>query len=109
MLLFVSSPVILVTDAAVLGPKLDGVFLVVEAGKSSYHAVQRARSLLESVHARIMGVIFNRLNLEEAFGKFGYYHSYHIYYHEEGEKRKGEVGWFSSFKKKFRDEGNKSM
>lgn len=97
MVILDSPPVIPVTDASVLGSKLDGVFLVVEAGKSTSEAVKRAKSLLDAAHARIMGVIFNRLRIEDAFGRPGYYYTYYYYYQEKEDGRKEGGGRFSSF------------
>lgn len=57
MLLFDAPPVVAVTDAAVLGAKVDGVLLVVAAGRSRRDHVQRARELLERAHVRIVGAV----------------------------------------------------
>lgn len=57
MLLFDAPPVVAVTDAAVLGSKVDGVLLVVAAGRSRRDHVQRARELLERAHVRVVGAV----------------------------------------------------
>ncbi len=57
VLLFDAPPVVAVTDAAVLGMKVDGVLLVVTAGRTRRDDVQRARELLERVHVRIIGAV----------------------------------------------------
>ena len=59
VVLFGAPPIIAVTDAAVLGTKVDGVLLVVCAGRTRREHAQRARELLERVHVRIVGAVLN--------------------------------------------------
>ncbi len=59
VVLFDAPPIIAVTDAAVLGTKVDGVLLVVCAGRTRREHAQRARELLERVHVRIVGAVLN--------------------------------------------------
>jgi non-specific protein-tyrosine kinase len=70
MVLFDTPPVTAVTDAAVLATKLDGVLLVLKAGKSRRDRAREARRLLEQVKANIIGVVLNNARLE---AKYGYY------------------------------------
>ena len=53
--LFDAPPVIVVTDAVVLGAKVDGVLLVLQAGKSRRDHAERAKALLEQARVRIVG------------------------------------------------------
>jgi capsular exopolysaccharide synthesis family protein len=59
VILFDAPPVVAVTDAAVLGTKVDGVLLVVSAGRTRREHAQRAKELLERVHVRIIGAVLN--------------------------------------------------
>jgi capsular exopolysaccharide synthesis family protein len=59
VVLFNAPPVISVTDAVVLGTKVDGVLLVVSAGRSRRDHAERAKELLERVHVRIVGAVLN--------------------------------------------------
>ena len=61
--LFDSPPMGAVTDAAILGPQVDGVLLVVRAGTSTLHAVSGARKQMDSVSARLLGAILNDADL----------------------------------------------
>jgi non-specific protein-tyrosine kinase len=63
VILFNASPVVAVTDAAVLGTKVDGVLLVVSAGRTRRDHAQRAKDLLERVHVRIVGTVLNNAPL----------------------------------------------
>ncbi len=49
-------PVLGVTDAAVIGARVDGVLLVVNAGKTRRDHAERAKELLERTRVRIVGV-----------------------------------------------------
>jgi non-specific protein-tyrosine kinase len=57
MVLFDTPPVIAVTDAAVLATRVDGVLLVLEAGRTRRERARRAREILEKVKANIIGVV----------------------------------------------------
>jgi non-specific protein-tyrosine kinase len=51
--------VLAVTDAALLGSKLDGVLLVVRSGHTRRDHAARAREALERVHVRIVGAVLS--------------------------------------------------
>ena len=59
IILFDAPPVIAVTDASVLGTKVDGVLLVVAAGRTRRDHAERAKELLERVHVHILGAVLN--------------------------------------------------
>lgn len=65
-------PVIAVTDAAVLSSKVDGVLLVVSAGKTKRENARKAQTQLEKINARIIGVVLNNV---QADGRAQYYYS----------------------------------
>jgi non-specific protein-tyrosine kinase len=48
-----------VTDAAVLSTQVDGVLLVVCAGRTRREHAQRAKELLDRAHVRIIGAVLN--------------------------------------------------
>ena len=57
IVLFDAPPVVTVSDAAVLASRVDGVLLVVNAGRTRREYAQRAKALLEKVHARLVGAV----------------------------------------------------
>lgn len=57
VLIFDAPPVLAVTDAAVLGMKVDGVLLVVAAGRTRREHARQARELLERARVRVVGVV----------------------------------------------------
>jgi non-specific protein-tyrosine kinase len=79
-----SPPVMAVTDAAVLAPRVDGVLLVVKPGITKFMACKQAVDQLERVGANILGVVLNDVEVKRSGYKYayyrGYYYSYHRYY-----------------------------
>ncbi|MEM7035228.1 MAG: polysaccharide biosynthesis tyrosine autokinase [Chloroflexota bacterium] len=69
-------PVLAVTDAAILASRVDGVLLVIEAGKTRRDAIQRAIETLQEARVNIFGGILNQVNKN----KSGYYNNYQGYY-----------------------------
>jgi capsular exopolysaccharide synthesis family protein len=61
MVLLDSPPVLPVTDAAILGSKVDGVVLVHQLGRISRNALRRAKVLLDNVRSSIWGIVLNDL------------------------------------------------
>ncbi|MEI8308222.1 MAG: CpsD/CapB family tyrosine-protein kinase [Chloroflexales bacterium] len=62
-----TSPVVVVTDAAVLAPQVDGVLLVLQAGYTRRDRAREARQILEKVKAHIIGVVLNNARLEGGY------------------------------------------
>ncbi|MCC6327708.1 MAG: polysaccharide biosynthesis tyrosine autokinase, partial [Acidobacteria bacterium] len=72
-----SPPVTSFTDGVLIASMVDGVIMVVHAGKSSRQVVKRAKQLLHDVGARLLGVVLNNVNLRSQDN----YHYYQTYYH----------------------------
>jgi len=66
LVLFDSPPALAVSDAAVLSRRVDGVVLVVSAGKTRREHAARARQVLERAGARLLGVVLNNASVEDA-------------------------------------------
>ncbi len=73
IVLFDAPPVVAVTDAAVLGTKVDGVLLVISAGKTRREHALRAREVLDRVKVRLVGAVLNNAPADQSMG--GYYSS----------------------------------
>jgi capsular exopolysaccharide synthesis family protein len=58
--LFDSSPVLAYADALILSRVIDGVVLVVQAGKTRWEIIRRAQDTLSNVKAPLLGVVLNR-------------------------------------------------
>lgn len=68
-------PILVVTDAAVLGSQTDGVILVVGSGDISPDEGRQAKALLEKAHVDILGVILNKVPQQHQ-GNYYYYYYY---------------------------------
>lgn len=71
-----SPPIASFTDGVLIASMVDGVILVVHAGKSSRQVVRRSRQLLQDIGAKIFGVVLNNVNLR-AQDNYYYYQSYY--------------------------------
>lgn len=86
-----SPPVTALSDAAVLATQTDGVLLVLDAGKTRREVAKRATDALGRVHARVIGVLLNRMPARGA--GYYYYYRYEDYYTVgDGSERKGGAG-----------------
>lgn len=84
VILLDAPPVLPVTDASILANKVDGVILCYEIGRTSRHALIRAKMQLESVEANILGIIMNHTQPQtEAIEVHPYYYKYRYYGKEE--------------------------
>lgn len=70
IILIDAPPVVGVTDAAVLGAKVDGVLLVVSAGKTKRDQAERAKELLEKARVNIVGATLTNAPKEGAVGDY---------------------------------------
>lgn len=69
--LFDTPPVVAVTDAAVLATKVDGVLLVISAGKTRREYARSAVQRLEQINARLVGTVLTNVQMDAGFR--GYY------------------------------------
>jgi capsular exopolysaccharide synthesis family protein len=63
-------PLLAVSDAVVLAPRVDGVMLVLQAGKTRREHAKQARAILEKAKANIVGVVLNGAELTQASGYY---------------------------------------
>ncbi len=83
-----SPPLMNVTDPAILSTLVDGVILVVQAGRSTRDVVRRAKQDLRTVGAKIFGVVLNNVDLKRE----GYYDYYYYRYHSNYTEKDKEPG-----------------
>jgi capsular exopolysaccharide synthesis family protein len=67
-----SPPVLVVTDAQVLSNITDGVVLVVSSGKTEVESAKKAKELLDSAKAKILGVVLNNKKVQDS--QYYYYY-----------------------------------
>jgi capsular exopolysaccharide synthesis family protein len=76
-LLFDLPPMLEISDALVLGAKVDGMVLVVWGDQTSREALKKAREKLDLLKVRTIGVIINNVSLPH----HGYYYYKDVYHH----------------------------
>ena len=70
-----SPPVTVVTDALLIAQHVHGVIVVARSGKTPLPLLVRARELLESVQAPILGTVLNDMSSQEQGYYGGYYYN----------------------------------
>jgi len=86
--IFVDSPPVLpVADATEIAPLMDGIFLIYTVGKIGRGVLKRAKSTLDNVEAKVLGVILNQVK-PEAGPEYFRYHTHYYYGSEPKEDKK---------------------
>jgi capsular exopolysaccharide synthesis family protein len=84
---FIDAPPILpVADATEIAPRVDGTILVYTVGRIARGVLKRAKSTLDNIDARVLGVILNNVKPEMGPDYFRY-HTQH-YYLPDGDIKK---------------------
>jgi polysaccharide biosynthesis transport protein len=89
----IDSPPLLVSDAAVLSAKVDGVILVMQPGETSISEAQGVLAQLQRAEAHIVGVVLNRIPRQRGYGSYYYYTPYYYadsYYNGDGSKAQAD-------------------
>jgi polysaccharide biosynthesis transport protein len=73
-----SPPVMTISDAAVLSVMTDGVLLVFDGQSTSTASAQRAVECLDMIRAHLLGVVLNRVNLDNPH--YSHYRAHFSYY-----------------------------
>jgi capsular exopolysaccharide synthesis family protein len=85
-IIFDSPPVLSFGDSLILSNCVDGVVLVVLSGKTPREALNQSKNALFQVNAKILGVVVNRVDLENIGHRYYNYGNYHYYEPEEKTK-----------------------
>ncbi len=95
VVLFDSPPFMTLSDAAILGTQVDGVMLVVDAGRTRTKDFCNIVKEMNRIHIPLIGVVLNRANRGSTDS---YYHYYHNYYKSDTKPRSDQarskvLGW----------------
>jgi len=74
VIIFDTPPLNAATDAVVLGTQVDGVAIVVRAGKTNREVARQKLELFQNLEAKIIGVILNGTSVDLAHEGYSYYH-----------------------------------
>ena len=78
IILIDSPPILQITDSVIISTKIDAVILIYWAGKIQRGVLKRAKTQLDNVNVKTIGVVLNGLNPEITpdYKYYGYYSSY---------------------------------
>ncbi len=76
IVIYDSPPIAVVTDAIVLGAKLDGTLIVVRLGVTTKEAGIRTRELLKTSRSKVLGVVVNDTTHRAGYSNYYYYYYY---------------------------------
>jgi capsular exopolysaccharide synthesis family protein len=77
---FDTPPIVAVTDATLLGKKMDGLLLVVRSNHTDRMMASRAVGNVKNVGVSVIGTVLNDINLSNRYTSYGYYKYYYHYY-----------------------------
>ena len=84
MLIIDSPPILPASDATVVAPHVDGVLLVIKAGRVKREMVKKAVEQLQLAQASLLGVVLNQVDTKRE-GYYKYYHKYYSKYYGQKE------------------------
>jgi len=67
LLILDSAPLLIKSDAAILGRYVDGVIYVAEAGKTTRRAITESIEVLKKANLRLLGVVLNKYGKKKAY------------------------------------------
>ena len=85
---FDTPPVAIVTDAAILSTKIDGMILVSAVGEVEFSVAMRAVELLRNVNANILGSVLNKIPIQDKSYSYYYYASYYGEFDSKKKKKR---------------------
>ena len=80
MVFFDTPPVVAVTDSTLLGTKMDGLLLVIKSHHTDRDIALWAVNSLRKVGIKVLGSVFNDIDLTQRYSSYGYYKYYYHYY-----------------------------
>ena len=83
-LVFDMPPALAVTDAAILGQIVDGIIMVIEAGRTREPALIQTVQQFQKGKARVIGFILNRFQAQRSSGYYYYYYDQYYAKDESG-------------------------
>jgi capsular exopolysaccharide synthesis family protein len=90
-------PALVVSDAMIVAPRVDGVVVVVDADETTGGAASHAIDQLEQVGGNVIGSVLNRFDPSKAryysyAGRYAYAYRYHYRHEDSGTADEGSNG-----------------
>jgi protein-tyrosine kinase len=73
LIIFDTPPLLAASDAVVLGTLVDGICMIVMAGKTKRNEVMRKMEMFQHVQAKVLGIVLNGAGIEVAHEGYSYY------------------------------------
>jgi tyrosine-protein kinase Etk/Wzc len=80
IIFFDTPPIVAVTDSSLLGTKMDGLLLIIKSHHTDRDIALWALNSLHKIGIRILGSVFNDIDLTHRYSSYGYYKYYYHYY-----------------------------
>ncbi len=77
-------PIIGIPDASFIARYADQILLCVEAAKTDKKVLQRAKRALDHTHAKVLGVVLNKVDPAVLYGGYKYFKYYERHYNKPG-------------------------
>ena len=77
LIIFDTPPLLATSDSQLMSAKMDGVIFVMQMGSVARAGTQRAFELLKQAHAQVIGIVFNKVNLDKKSGVYAGYSDYY--------------------------------
>ncbi len=68
-------PVLAVSDTTIIAPLVDGIIFVVNTQIVKPAIAVQSKEILEKAHAKILGVVLNKIEINKEYMKYYYYYS----------------------------------
>jgi Mrp family chromosome partitioning ATPase len=89
LVVFDTPPALVVTDASVLAPHVDGIVLVLDEEKTKMRAAALTCQMFKMVGGKILGIVVNKFDTRHSgYGGY-YYYQYGGYYGTDNDDRDG--------------------
>ena len=86
MVIYDTPPCLATADAQLLSADMGGVLYVANFGETKKSAMRRSAELLTQAKARVLGVVFNKIDLSSTRDDYYYgYYRYYNYYRQSGD------------------------
>jgi len=106
LVIFDTPPVLQVSDATILGSKVEGLALVYQVGRIARGSLMRSKKQLDHVRANILGTILNGLRPEMGDYRDYGYHAYSGYYGSDASAHEHTDRSWSPGERSFRSNGS---
>jgi polysaccharide biosynthesis transport protein len=86
IIIFDSPPVLAASDAQIISSKVDGVIMVIANSETRKASARQSMKILRQARANVLGVAYNKTNIQESYYYYHYHYSTPVLAKEEEEE-----------------------